>query len=90
MKAELRAYILVVGRDKNGVPVRKVAKYTGAPLAGLTDKYGQMAAGTLVALESSLRAEQAKIDLALKDIMAEKYDRLQAIDTHGRIEELMK
>lgn len=89
MRPELRAYILVVGRDKEGQPIRKVAKYEGAPLAGLNDNYDTMLITDLRAMDSNLRREAEKISLALADIEVEKYRRLEARFKNSDIERLM-
>jgi hypothetical protein len=91
MKPQLRTYLLVVGRDNDDQPLRKLAKYEGRPLKGLGDHYHLMTAPELLAVEERVQNEWIKCQQALDEIQDEKLDRLarRFPKREHEIEELM-
>jgi hypothetical protein len=75
MSPQLRAYLLVVGRDGAERPFRRVVKYH-LPIPGLTDHYERMSNTALREVEQRIRAEHNRLGAVLKDIAVEKEDRL--------------
>jgi hypothetical protein len=92
MKPQLRTYLLVVGRDNDDQPVRKLAKYTGRPLKGWGDHYRLMTAPELVATEARVKTELELCQEALDKIEDEKVERLSRRfpQREHEIEELMR
>jgi len=76
--AQIRTYILVVGRDQNDHPYRACAPYY-VPIPQLTDNYEAMSNTELGRVKRAVESELTLITEALADIEVEAERRLEAI-----------
>jgi hypothetical protein len=88
VKPQLRAYTLVVGRNNDDQPFRKLMKYDGPPIKGVTDYYRLMSPPELLGTERRVEDLRERCERALQDIREEKMDRLARKFGASRVEEI--